>query len=343
MSLHLTLARSSTWSSTSTSTRSRHRRTPERALPHAGGWRALMPGAGHVVHMPAHIYYRVGHVPRVARHQQARDRGRRATTSRPRPPIRCTGAAYYPHNIHFVMVSAQMGGDGKTAIEAAAKLDASIPAELAKQFAIMEPVKAAPYTTHAQFSDADSDPGAARRPTRTRARRTMYHYARAVALRAQKDAAGRAGEIDALGAIERRPTSSRTTRGACRRRRSCRPRGWSPRAPGRRRGRPRRRREGVRGRDRDRGQPRATWSRRTGTTRCASRSAVGAAAAGPARRGREGVPRFARARAQQRLGARRARRGVRRRGDAKGEQGGARGVSSARGSVPRRGPDPARL
>src|SRR5690606_23571336 len=34
--------------------------TPERALPHAQRLAALMPGAGHIVHMPAHIYYRVG-------------------------------------------------------------------------------------------------------------------------------------------------------------------------------------------------------------------------------------------------------------------------------------------
>jgi hypothetical protein len=32
----------------------------ERALPYADRLAALMPGAGHMVHMPAHIYYRVG-------------------------------------------------------------------------------------------------------------------------------------------------------------------------------------------------------------------------------------------------------------------------------------------
>ena len=37
---------------------------PEKALPYADRLGALMPGAGHIVHMPAHIYYRVGHVQR---------------------------------------------------------------------------------------------------------------------------------------------------------------------------------------------------------------------------------------------------------------------------------------
>ena len=40
--------------------------------------------------------------------------------------------AYYPHNIHFVMVSALMGGDGKTALDAAAKLDKSLPPRTAQ-------------------------------------------------------------------------------------------------------------------------------------------------------------------------------------------------------------------
>ena len=34
--------------------------TPERAEPYADRLAALMPGAGHLVHMPSHIYYRVG-------------------------------------------------------------------------------------------------------------------------------------------------------------------------------------------------------------------------------------------------------------------------------------------
>ena len=56
----------------------------------------------------------------------ARSRSTSAISDR-RRPIRSTRSAYYPHNIHFVMVSAQMGGDGKTAIDAAGKLDARDP------------------------------------------------------------------------------------------------------------------------------------------------------------------------------------------------------------------------
>ena len=100
--------------------------TPERALPHADRLAALMPGAGHIVHMPAHIYYRVGQYRARSTSTSARSAvDERYFRSSPSDPLyKC---AYYPHNVHFVMVSAQMGGDGATAVAAAKKLDAACP------------------------------------------------------------------------------------------------------------------------------------------------------------------------------------------------------------------------
>src|SRR6202008_4817197 len=100
---------------------------PERALPHAKRLAALMPPAGHIVHMPAHIYYRVG------MYRESLEANRKAMAVDERyfgrsPSDPMYKFAYYPHNIPFVLVSAQMGGEGKTALEAAAKLDAAIPA-----------------------------------------------------------------------------------------------------------------------------------------------------------------------------------------------------------------------
>ena len=64
--------------------------TPDRALPYAQRLAALMPGAGHIVHMPAHIYYRVGLYRNRSRSTSARSPSTR-TTSTPRPRTRCTG------------------------------------------------------------------------------------------------------------------------------------------------------------------------------------------------------------------------------------------------------------
>ena len=175
--------------------------TPERALAPAERLGALMPGAGHIVHMPAHIYYRVG------QYRRSLDTNKRAVTideqyfqRSPSDPL--YKSAYYPHNIHFVMVSSQMGGDGATAVAAAKKLDAAVPAELAKQFQIMEPVKAAPYTTQVTFADPDTVLALAKPDGQLVLVSTMYHYARAVAYARKKDLSAARAETDAIAALE---------------------------------------------------------------------------------------------------------------------------------------------
>jgi tetratricopeptide (TPR) repeat protein len=175
---------------------------PEKALPYANRLGALVPGAGHLVHMPAHIYYRVGmYRESLAANRRAIEVDESYFKTSPSDPLYKT--AYYPHNIHFVMVSAQMGGDAKTAIAAASKLDASVPAELVKMFPILQPIKASPFTTHAQFSDADTILQLAPPPDDAVLVSTMYHYARAVAFAARKDTAGAQQEIEAIAKIER--------------------------------------------------------------------------------------------------------------------------------------------
>jgi len=177
--------------------------TPERGLAPAERLGALMPAAGHVVHMPAHIYYRVGQYRRsLDTNKLAVSVDERYFQRSPSDPL--YKSAYYPHNIHFVMVSAQMGGDGATAIDAAKKLDAAVPAELAKQFQIMEPVKAAPFTTQLQFAEPDAVLALPKPDEQLVLVRTMYHYARAVALARKKDPAAAKAETDAIAALEQK-------------------------------------------------------------------------------------------------------------------------------------------
>ena len=76
--------------------------------------------------MPAHIYFRLGmYRESLEANKRAMAVDERYFTTSPSDPL--YKVAYYPHNIHFVMVSAQMGGDKATAIEAASKLDAVDP------------------------------------------------------------------------------------------------------------------------------------------------------------------------------------------------------------------------
>ena len=175
---------------------------PQKALPYADTLGALMPGAGHIVHMPAHIYYRVG------MYRRSLDTNKRAmavdeTYFRTSPSDPLYKAAYYQHNIHFLMVSAQMGGDGPTAITAAEKLDAAMVPEMVAQFAPLQPVKAAPYTTHALFSAPDTILALPAPPANLALVDTMYHYARAIAFARKKDFDSAQKEIDALARIMR--------------------------------------------------------------------------------------------------------------------------------------------
>jgi tetratricopeptide (TPR) repeat protein len=176
---------------------------PGRAEPYADRLRGAIPGAGHLVHMPSHIYYRVGRYLDALKDNKtavAVDEKYLADTNAPMGVYRM---GYYPHNVHFVMASAQMAGDGETVIAAAEKLGKLIPDEAARAIAIAQPVKAAPYFAHAQFSSPEAilalpDPGDAIPYVKA-----MWLYARGVALAAQHDFAGATAAADAIGTLER--------------------------------------------------------------------------------------------------------------------------------------------
>ena len=176
---------------------------PQRAEPYADRLRGAIPGAGHLVHMPSHIYYRVGrYLDALADNKVAVgvDEKYLADTNAPMAVYRL---GYYPHNIHFVMASAQMAGDGPTVITAAEKLRGLIPDEIARGIAMVQPVKAAPYFAHAQFSAPESilalpDPGDAIPYVKA-----IWHYARGVAYAARHDFSAATGEANAIEAIER--------------------------------------------------------------------------------------------------------------------------------------------
>jgi tetratricopeptide (TPR) repeat protein len=107
---------------------------PERAIEAAQRLAGLMPGAGHLVHMPGHIYIRVGrYEDAIKANEQAvhadetyiRDQG-------PAAGIYVLG--YYPHNYDFLAFAASMIGRDKQAIAAADKI-----ASLAPKYLLHEP------------------------------------------------------------------------------------------------------------------------------------------------------------------------------------------------------------
>ncbi len=91
---------------------------PDRAVPHAERLASLMPGAGHIVHMPSHIYIRVG------RYDDASDSNVKAVAADERYLTQCHAQGlypneYYPHNMHFLWAASTMEGRSDLAIRSA--------------------------------------------------------------------------------------------------------------------------------------------------------------------------------------------------------------------------------
>jgi tetratricopeptide (TPR) repeat protein len=174
--------------------------TPERAEPYADRLAALMPGAGHMVHMPAHIYFRVGRFAdsiSINRDAVAADEAYLARIA----PDSLYPYSYYPHNVHFLLESARMAGDGSTALAAAGKLPGVLSDDVAAEIPWVQLIKAAPYFAHAQFSEPETTLAVADPGDRFPYVRAMWHYARGVAHAAAGETKAAKAEADAIEAI----------------------------------------------------------------------------------------------------------------------------------------------
>jgi tetratricopeptide (TPR) repeat protein len=153
--------------------------------------------------MPSHIYYRVGrYLDALADNKIATAVDEKYLTDT-NAPMGVYRLGYYPHNVHFVLASAQLAGDGATVIAAAEKLHGLIPDEVARDIAMVHPVKAAPYFAHAQFSAPETvlalpDPGDAMPYVKA-----MWRYSRGIAYAAQRNFDAAMAEVDAIAALER--------------------------------------------------------------------------------------------------------------------------------------------
>ncbi|HUF88499.1 MAG TPA: hypothetical protein VMR66_00805 [Gemmatimonadota bacterium] len=106
---------------------------PERAVACAERLADLMPGVGHIVHMPAHIYIRVG------RYNDAIESNIHAvhtdeTYIMDVGPAGLYPAFYYPHNYHFLAFAATFAGRGAMAVENARQAAEKMDVDLARQF-----------------------------------------------------------------------------------------------------------------------------------------------------------------------------------------------------------------
>jgi tetratricopeptide (TPR) repeat protein len=96
-----------------------------------------------------------------------------------------------------------MAGDGSTAIAAALKLERSISDDAARAYPFVQPIKAAPLLTHAQFSAAETVLSLKRPSGNLPYVDGLWRYARGVAFAAKGDHVAAAAEAEAIAAIAR--------------------------------------------------------------------------------------------------------------------------------------------
>jgi tetratricopeptide (TPR) repeat protein len=154
--------------------------TPERAEAEADRLLPLMPGAGHIVHMPAHIYQRVGRYDDVIKANEMAAKADEDYIAQ----CRAQGLyplAYYPHNLHFIWMGASASGRSRLALDAGRKLAGQVPHEALATVPILQGFLVVPYWAMVRFGQWDAilaDKG----PHHATAFTTgVWHYARAMA------------------------------------------------------------------------------------------------------------------------------------------------------------------
>ncbi|MEO5896811.1 MAG: hypothetical protein ABIS06_14025 [Vicinamibacterales bacterium] len=158
--------------------------TPERAEAEADRLLPLMPGAGHVVHMPAHIYQRVGrHADVIKSNQLAAKADEDYIAQCKAQGVYALG--YYPHNLHFIWMGATASGQSRLALDSAKRVAASIPTEAAATVPALQNFLVVPYWAMVRFAQWDeilADKGPQHDTPFTRG---AWRYARAMALTAR--------------------------------------------------------------------------------------------------------------------------------------------------------------
>lgn len=156
---------------------------PEKAVACAERLAGLMPGDGHMVHMPAHIYIRVGRYADAIMSNVHAVHTDEAYIEDQRPsgvyPL-----GYYPHNLHFLSFAATMAGQSATAIDAARKLLSKTNLHAASQVPLLQPFVSFLDLTLVTFGRWDDVLAQPLPPADVPYAVGMAHYARGVAFAA---------------------------------------------------------------------------------------------------------------------------------------------------------------
>ncbi|HET6345770.1 MAG TPA: tetratricopeptide repeat protein, partial [Myxococcota bacterium] len=173
---------------------------PKAAVPCAERLARLMPGEGHMVHMPAHIYIRVGRWNDAVKANQHAIHTDEVFIEGQQPkgvyPL-----AYYPHNIHFLAFASTMAGQSAQAIEASKTLTSKVNVDVARQVGMLQemlPYHTLTLTTFGKWDDVLAQPLP---PADIRFPYAMAYYARGVAHAAKQQWTEAQAALDTVTAI----------------------------------------------------------------------------------------------------------------------------------------------
>ena len=172
-----------------------------KAEPAADRLANLVPGSGHLVHMPSHIYFRVG------RYQDSALANIRAAEVDEAYIKQCNAqgfypALYYPHNIHFLWASATMQGQSALSLDSARRVVANVRVEQVEQFPAIQFFRTVPMLSLVRFARWEEILKEPEPYEPFAFARAIWHYGRGVANAALGDAESALIELAAIEALE---------------------------------------------------------------------------------------------------------------------------------------------
>jgi pimeloyl-ACP methyl ester carboxylesterase/tetratricopeptide (TPR) repeat protein len=171
----------------------------ERALPSAARLGKIAPKAGHLVHMPSHIYIRTGDYAEAA--QSNVD-----AIAADREYMTKTGAQglytmmYYNHNIHFLASASALKGRYADSIKAARELEANV-APLLKAMPMLEMFRPYPIVAQVRFNRWDDVLKEPKPDEALKIATVVWHFARGSAYAAMNQPDNAEAELKALQAL----------------------------------------------------------------------------------------------------------------------------------------------
>lgn len=178
---------------------------PSRGTEAADRLAKLVPGSGHLVHMPAHIFIRTGRYTDAAVSNEHAIQADETYFKLAPPPD--FYSVYFLHNIHFLAYASMMEGRYQAAIDAAGKIDKQVPQDFLKNHvAIADGFMPTALHVMVRFGKWDDILSVPEPPQFRLVSRAERHFARSVALSAKGKTDDARQELQLLDAITKQFT-----------------------------------------------------------------------------------------------------------------------------------------